>query len=361
MAAPYWVTDAGSLGTIQEQEFYNLQLVGRDPEEASNNTGLTFSLLAGKLPGGIAMASTGLIDGIPTQRSKVKGIPYEVSENITSEFVIRITDAESLIADRTFTLTVAGPDSPVWATAEGKLLDTHDGEEINLTVSATDSDEDDLTYTVTDGLLPPGLVLNSSTGALTGRITKISKTTDYVFTVTVTDGVYTITRQFNIIVHALIAGSADTEEDDLGSNITCDSTNNMWLADVYKFARPWMSSLANTIGSYKHDNYYIEKLEGELMEDLPSIAFEKTGNFPSMLTFDGAYDADATDSKGSCLIYGTIPSQTATEINYTFSVRPLNTLTDNDYSPPKAITIYGPYIEYTLSIEGDSKTEVIWS
>ena len=86
MAAPYWVTDAGSLGTIQEQEFYNLQLVGRDPEEVSNNTGLTFSLLAGKLPGGIAMAATGLIDGIPTQRSKVKGIPYEVSENITSKF-----------------------------------------------------------------------------------------------------------------------------------------------------------------------------------------------------------------------------------------------------------------------------------
>ena len=105
MAAPYWVTDAGTLGTIQEQEFYSLQLTGRDPDKGSNNTGLTYTLLAGKLPGGVALAHTGLIDGIPTPRSLLKGVPYEVSENVTSTFVVRITDTESLIADRTFSLT----------------------------------------------------------------------------------------------------------------------------------------------------------------------------------------------------------------------------------------------------------------
>ena len=119
MAAPYWVTTAGDLGIIQEMEFYSLQLTARDPEQGTNNTGLTFTLLAGKMPGGVALAHTGLIDGIPTQRSLLKGVPYEVSENITSTFVVRVTDAETLIADRTFSLTVAGPDSPVFSTAAG--------------------------------------------------------------------------------------------------------------------------------------------------------------------------------------------------------------------------------------------------
>ena len=140
MAAPYWVTDAGTLGTIPEMEFYSLQLTGRDPDKGSNNTGLTFTLLAGKLPGGVALAHTGLIDAIPTQRSLLKGVPYAVSDNVTSTFVVRITDTDSLIAYRTFSLTVEGPDPPVWSTAAGKLADVHDGQEVTTTLSATDTD-----------------------------------------------------------------------------------------------------------------------------------------------------------------------------------------------------------------------------
>ena len=68
MAAPYWVTDAGTLGTIPEMEFYSLQLTGRDPDKGSNNTGLTFTLLAGKLPGGVALAHTCLLYTSPSPR-----------------------------------------------------------------------------------------------------------------------------------------------------------------------------------------------------------------------------------------------------------------------------------------------------
>jgi len=361
MAAPYWITDAGDLGTIQELEFYNLQLVGRDPEESSNNTGLTFTLLAGQLPGGIALAHTGLIDGIPTQRSKLKGVPYEVSENVTSTFVVRITDAEDLIADRTFSLTVAGPDSPVWSTPSGKLADVHDGDEVNLSIAATDSDGDSLTYSIFNGHLPPGLTLNTSTGAITGRVTKISNTADYVFFARVTDGQFTIDRKFNIIVHAIGLARADRTQDSLGNDITCDSTSDMWLCDNYLFARPWMTTLANAVGVVRHDNYYIDTFEGQLMEDLPDIQFEKKGNFPSFLTFNGTYDADGTDGKGSALVYGSIPKTSATETLYTFSIRPKNLHTDTDYSPSKSITIYGEWIEYILTVRGDTNIEVTWS
>ncbi len=357
MAAPYWVTDAGNLGTIQEMEFYSLQLTGRDPEQGSNNTGLTFTLIAGKLPGGVALAHTGLIDGIPTQRSLLKGVPYEVANNVTSTFVIRITDAESLLADRTFNLTVAGPDAPIWSTAAGKLADVHDGQEITATIAATDSDLDVLTYSINSGSLPPGLTM-STTGAITGRITKVSLSQDFNFVVRVTDGNTNVDRQFSYRVHAIGDATIDTHQDAFGDNINCDSTNTMWTADNYLFARPWMVRTAGSVGTLRHSNYYIELFEGKTLEDLPLISFEQSGNLPQGTTFNGVYETNATDGVGSCIIYGTVPSTTASSTTYTFSIRAKN-LDENYYY--KDLTIYGEWIEYTLIVRGAVDTEVTWS
>jgi len=360
MGAPYWVTDAGDLGTIPEMEFYSFQLTGRDPDKGSNNTGLTFTLIAGKLPGGVALAHTGLVDGIPTQRSLLKGVPYEVSENITSTFVVRITDAENLIADRTFSLTVEGPDSPVWSTTAGKLADVHDGQEVTTTLSATDSDLDTLTYSIQSGSLPAGLTM-STAGVITGRIDKVSLSKDFNFNVRVTDGNVNVDRQFSYRVHAIGDATVDTEADAFGDNIKCDSTSTMWTADNYVFARPYMVKAAGSLGILRHSNYYIELFQGKTLEDLPQIAFEQSGNLPQGTTFNGTYETDATDKVGSCLIYGEVPSTTASSTAYTFKLRPKNTFNDNDYSPAKSITIYGEWIEYILTVRGEADTEVTWS
>jgi len=361
MAAPYWVTDAGDLGTIQEMEFYSLQLYGRDPEQGSNNTGLTFTLLAGKLPGGISLASNGLVDGVPSARSLLKGVPYEVANNVTSTFVVRITDAESLLADRTFNLTVAGPDAPIWSTAAGKLADVHDGQSVNTSVAATDSDLDTLTYSILSGTMPPGLTLGSD-GTITGRIAKISTaSSDYNFVVQVTDGNTTLDRQFSFRAHVLGDATVDTEEDAFGDDIKCDSTSTMWTGDTYQFARPYMSLVTGSVGTIRHSNYYIELFEGNTFEDLPLISFEQSGNLPQGTTFDGSYETDASDKKGNCLVYGTIPSTTASSTEYSFKIRPKNIFTDNDYSPAKSVTLYGNWIEYKLTVRGASDTEVTWS
>mgnify|MGYP000341278217 CR=1 FL=1 len=356
MAAPYWVTTAGDLGIIQEMEFYSLQLTGRDPEESSNNTGLTFKLIAGKLPGGVALAPTGLIDGIPTQRSLLKGVPYEVANNVTSTFVIRITDAESLLADRTFSLTVAGPDAPIWSTAAGKLADVHDGQEIITTLAATDSDLDVLTYSIHSGSLPAGLIM-STTGVITGRISKITVSQDFNFVIRVTDGNTNVDRQFSYRVHALAKARVDTHQDIFGDNITCDSTSTMWLCDNYLFARPYMTKPAGSVGTIRHSNFYIELFEGKLLEDLPLISFEQSGNLPQGTTFDGVYETNANDGVGSCIIYGTIPHTTASSTTYTFSIRAKNLDEDFYY---KDLTIYGDWIEYTLTVRGAADTEVTW-
>jgi hypothetical protein len=360
MAAPYWVTDVGDLGTIQETEFYSLQLTGRDPEQGSNNTGLTFTLIAGKLPGGVALAYTGLIDGIPTQRSLLKGVPYEVSENITSTFVVRITDAQSLLADRTFSLTVAGPDAPIWSTAAGKLADVHDGQEITTTLAATDTDLDVLTYSIHSGSLPTGLTM-STTGVITGRLAKASPSQDFNFVVRVTDGNTNADRQFSYRVHAIGDATIDTHQDAFGDNINCDSTSTMWTADNYTFARPYMVRATGSLGTLRHSNYYIELLQGKTLEDFNFISFEQSGNLPQGTAFDGTYETDATDKVGSCLVYGDVPSTTASSTLYSFKIRPKTVHNDNKYSPVKSITIYGEWIEYTLTVRGAADTEVTWS
>ena len=360
MAAPYWVTTAGDLGTIQELGFYSLQLTARDPEQGTNNTGLTFTLLAGKLPGGIALAHTGLIDGIPTQRSLLKGVPYEVATNVTSTFVIRVTDAETLISDRTFSLTVAGPDDPEFSTAVGKLADVHDGQVINTTIAATDSDLDVLSYSITSGNLPPGLTMDSY-GVVSGRITKVTLSQDYNFIVGVTDGNSSVNRQFSYRVHAIGDATADTHQDAFDDDITCDSTNSLWTVDNYVFARPYMVKPAGSVGTIRHSNYYIDIFEGKTSETgLELISFEQSGNLPQGTTFDGVYETNANDGIGSSIIYGTIPSTTASSTTYTFSLRAKNSVTDTKYFPDKVITIYSEWIEYSLTVRGAADTEVTW-
>ena len=105
---------------------------------------------------------------------------------------------------------------------------------------------------------------------------------------------------------------------------------------------------------------------------MPLISFEQSGNLPQGTTFDGSYETDASDKKGNCLVYGTIPSTTASSTEYSFKIRPKNIFTDNDYKvlaelgmweemPGKSITLYGNWIEYKLTVRGASDTEVTWS
>ena len=135
----------------------------------------------------------------------------------------------------------------------------------------------------------------------------------------------------------------------------------MWTVDNYTFARPWMVKTAGSVGTIRHSNYYIDVFEGKLLEDLPLISFEQSGNLPQGTTFDGVYETDATDGVGSCIIYGTIPSTTASSTTYTFSLRAKNNVTDTNYDPTEIVTIYSEWIEYSLTVRGAVDTEVTWS
>ena len=101
----------------------------------------------------------------------------------------------------TLPVTVTAGATPSWVTASGTLSSqAYYTVPYSYTLSATDADGgSSITYALTAGALPPGLSLNTSTGAITGTPTN-NATNTYSFSVTVTDsGNNTATQSFSII------------------------------------------------------------------------------------------------------------------------------------------------------------------
>ena len=106
MATPVWTTTAGKLATFAEDSSYSLQLEAN----TSDSTAITYSVIAGSLPTGMSVSSTGLLTGTPAQ----------VAKRTLYTFVVRAT-AGSTITDRTFSLDIEGQDAPTFTTASGQL------------------------------------------------------------------------------------------------------------------------------------------------------------------------------------------------------------------------------------------------
>ena len=60
MSRPTWITPEGSLGTIQEQEYYVLPM-----EAEAGGSDMVYSLVAGKLPDGLIIRRNGTLEGRP--------------------------------------------------------------------------------------------------------------------------------------------------------------------------------------------------------------------------------------------------------------------------------------------------------
>lgn len=123
------------------------------------------SLISGTLPRGLRLINNTLV-----------GTPIEVKTIVESRFVLRLANPIDTI-DRTFKLSVEGPDSPTWITNGGLLpvgvnnrLFVLDNDRVDFYLSAIDPDipaGDTVKYYIPNngGELPPGLFLTE-----TGRI-----------------------------------------------------------------------------------------------------------------------------------------------------------------------------------------------
>lgn len=145
----------------------------------------TFTLASGALPDGLSLNANGTISGTPTVAN-------------TFNFSILVTDSAGSPTTNTksFAITIAGtapvtPPSIVTTSVPSGFV----GAAYSTTIQAIDGT---LPYVWTSTTLPPGLSINSSTGAITGTPTVAGS---YNFTVTVTDaGSLTYSRAYAITI-----------------------------------------------------------------------------------------------------------------------------------------------------------------
>lgn len=250
MAFPIWQTDSGSLGTLAENTTVRIEL-------EATGTGITYSLVSGDLPAGLNFLTTGVITGAMA----------EVVETTTYSFTIRATNADNKITDRSFSITVEGPDQPTFTSNADLLFSCRAGQIVDFQVLAQDTDPGTvLEYSLISGELPTGLRLKSDgkiigiAGApaiqvgdnledwiFTGPVELVG-TYSTTFTLQVTDGVYTSTRTYAIRVEDRKGYTADS------TFVTCDS--DVATTDSYPDLPPIFLT-APDIGTLRHANYWI--------------------------------------------------------------------------------------------------------
>jgi len=178
---PQWITSSGFLTDAIENQQYFEQIEAIDPDNGPNN--LIYFLSAGSLPPGLALnQSSGIISGIPIFDS-----------NITDDifnFTVKAFDGLDF-AENSFKIKVIDSGdsnlAPIWQTPAGNLGSFDESIPLLISLSAIDPENDIITYTKTAGILPPGLILNSSTGTISGTPAQVINNTNFGFTIRAED------------------------------------------------------------------------------------------------------------------------------------------------------------------------------
>jgi len=329
-------------------------------------------VIAGSLPAGMQVTTDGLLTGTPA----------EVAKRTLYPFVVRAT-AGSAITDRTFTLDVSGADAPSFTTVAGQLnkplstvytadststcdsilstadvtgnVTVLDGSFIEYNIVATDTDTaagQNLVYEVVQGSLPPGVTMTIG-GKISGvvelaiddeygpqggydfdafpdfsaltpsdggnaldpkniydrTVFSRSRSVNYDFIVRVTDGVSSVDRNFNIFVYSADYWVVSN------SNVTIDQTligDNSVTMDLHT-GRPPVFTTASDLGTFRHDNKVLIRIDVSDFDPLQA-------NLEYSIT-SGALPIGLSIDLNSGEIYGTLSSQAAVEVDYTFTVR----------------------------------------
>ena len=353
MAAPIWLTAAGDLGIIPEEEYYEFFL------DAYNLGGgsVTFSLIAGELPQGIELDNSGIISGIPT--GKIGGVPAAVSKVTTSTFTVRITNSEDLVADRTFNLTVAGilPQSIIpTASSLGTYLDgTYFYADIN-TVEPNQYLQS--TFSVIAGELPPGVTLNSITGVISGYIRPVSVTQsalsgvfdaegvdfdsisfnpsgidltkNYQFTIQADNGITLETQTYTILVIAISAVTADNQVDTAGPSVFKADSISIVTADILG---PDHNPVILTEEGLLANLYQ----NSQIAVQISALDFE--GDDLSFELVSGSLPIGLELETGTGWITGLLPYSTLGIITYEFSVKCYKTSNPIYFSETKTFSL----------------------
>jgi len=358
---PQWITTAGSLGTIPEGVFYSVPI-----EATADTETVYYQLIAGQLPAGIQISNTGTITGVPQSIIKIQGVPTPVNYDVVSKFAVRAYTTNvvnglivvSRLADRTFSLTVTGQNTPEFTTNPGNVGTFYDGTSVEIQIEYTDLDPGDrVRVQLINGELPPGLYINDR-GLISGVIQPLvgppgtapagfsstnfdqypfdfstrSTSKNYQFTLEVSDGKESNIGIFEIYVYSKDSMSADT------TDFTADNT--FITADVVPTRTPVLLNHTGSIGQARSDNFYAFKFTADDFDGDPVEYLIDSP--PPGLTLNSV----------TGWLYGYIPDAGATEVIYEF------TITVRKLNQP---TIMSDPIDYSLTIIGDVETAVTWT
>jgi hypothetical protein len=371
---PQWtVLTNYDLARIQEREAVDIGL------PLATTEGVNTRLISGNLPAGLRL-----------EGNRIVGRPFEVARTTTSSFVIRATTTEGVL-DRTFKITVDGPDNPTWLTPAGRLpigpnnvFYILDSSIIDFQLLATDTDlpaGDHLQYYIAggDGELPPGIQLTGD-GRLVGVVdpllaldfnvinagydansysnypfdfnvvsdsgldsffydtalydfavpTRTPKKLNrtYEFQVTVTDNVEFAKRRFQIYV----VGDDFTRAD----NTIMKAADGVFTADITYIRTPiWLTP--SNLGIRRANNYitvYLDTLDPTNVSGKILYFLESTNNdgTPSRLPPGLSLDSDTGE------LAGIVPYQPAVTKEYKFTV------TATRYNELQGVvTVFGTY------------------
>lgn len=384
MTAPFWKTPPGSLGTIQEQTFFELIMEAYDPETPDADN-IEYKVISGQLPPGLVMYENGEIRGQPKNYYFVRGVPFDVRQDITSTFCCRAININTNeITDRTFSLTVTGEDAPQIITKTGELGRYLDGAYIDIQLEAIDLDDEPIQWSISKGELPLGLSLDPITGRITGiagtystpddlgsigwnadagwdelpwdiNVKAINRT--YEFVVRVTDG-----KSYDGTKYSIYIYSHDSLRTD-NSLLTADNDTAV-TADADTKRNPYLITRSQNLGVYTHDNRFAYKfsandLDGDALEYSllvgEGMGFDNEESGFDTMVFDMGdlvLPPGLTINQETGWMYGQFPRQIAGQREYTFGVQ----VYKKDYPDYKSAMIL-----FKLTVVNDLRYLITWN
>jgi hypothetical protein len=250
--APIWDTPEGlvDLGTINQPVGKDAILVAHD----LLGLPLQYFISGGSLPSGVFLnASTGVISGTYPQLDNDQDFDFTVSASNGSmatsrDFIIYLT-------------SISPANAPFWVTPAGSVGQAYELSDFSTVLDAGDPNDLQITFVKVAGDIPPGLLLNSNTGVLSGTLDSQPDDTTFNFIIGAMTSVYTTKRLFQIkVLHDVVPVFTDG----LGNII--DTTHTVSIGSVIE-GNPFNSTI--TINSNPN---------------LP-VSFIETG-LPSTITLD---------------------------------------------------------------------------
>lgn len=295
-----------------------------------------------------------------------------------AQLVFGVYSLDSRIADRTFELTVVGESPPDIINPETLIDTVIEGEYVEFQIDVIDLDQDDIEYTIVNGVLPPGVTIDPNTGLIKGYVTLIAFSTasttpykSFSFGVLADDGKLQDLQTFEIRVvpSQLMAASSVL--------ITADT--ELYTADRTTLHSPIIYNDEGEIGPVKHDNFFMYKFNGvDLDNDIiiyeydlgVGVGYDQVEAPYDNVAYDTTVVGSATEGEfppGLVLdedtgwLYGYIPAGSELSVTYLFYVRARKKfVTEPAYPGIDPALYYSERKPFTLTITGQELGTLTW-